>query len=73
MSKLTLEQQEYVDSNVAEINALAEAMWDKLNEINYDPMHPCWDTFDDEIKDKFIEGATTACLSLQLLDKPHYP
>lgn len=47
------------------INELAKSMWDRLNELSFDPMHPQWDHFDDPIKDKFIEAAKKAYESIQ--------
>ena len=60
-----LAQQELIDNHAKEINAMAKGMWDALNEIDYDPMHPQWEHFDDPIKDAFISAAGKAFVSLQ--------
>lgn len=36
------------------VMVLAEKMWDALNEVDYDPMHPRFSEFDDKVKEKVI-------------------
>ena len=36
------------------VQALAESIWDKANQLDYDPLHPLFIHFDDPIKDEII-------------------
>ncbi len=38
---------------------LAEIIWDGLNEVDYDPMHPKFKHFEDKIKDDILAFAAT--------------
>lgn len=37
------------------VNDLSEKVWDALNEVDYDPLHPQFKYFDDPVKDKIID------------------
>lgn len=47
-----------VQMNQDKIMVLANKIWDALNEVDYDPMHPNFEHLDDPIKDKIIEFAS---------------
>lgn len=65
MFKPTLKQQEIIDNHEKEISAMAKGMWNSLNEVDFDPMHPQWESFEDPIKDLFIATASCAFVGLQ--------
>lgn len=39
------------------VHTLAVKIWDALNEVDYDPLHPSFDSFDDPVRDKVIAYA----------------
>lgn len=59
---LTLDQQYDIDANADKIHQLAGLIWDALNQIDPDPMHPQFEHFEDPIKDVVI-GAAVALLT----------
>lgn len=54
-----------------EIYTLAEKMWNALNEVNFDPMHPKFSDFKDPVKDKIIEYATDMILGFPSCNEPN--
>lgn len=58
MFKPTLPMQEEIDNNADKINKYAKAIWECGQNIDFDPMLPNWDSFDDPIKDHYISAAS---------------
>ena len=40
------------------IGQLSHKIWDAINEVDYDPMHPAFDSFEDPVKDEIVKFAT---------------
>lgn len=39
----------------APVKLLASKIWVAINEVDYDPMHPDFEHFDDEVKDELLK------------------
>lgn len=45
-------------STRTKVEQLSHKIWDVINEVGYDPMHPAFDSFEDPVKDEIVEFAT---------------
>ena len=59
---MTLDQQYEADMQKEKIEKLASKIWDAINEVFPDPMHPQFESFIDPAKDEVISFATRASL-----------
>lgn len=53
----TNDQLKVMSEKDTEIELLAELIWDSVNQVDYDPMHPQWSGFIDSIKEKYRNAA----------------
>lgn len=65
MSKL--DQHYDIQMNQDKIMVLANKIWEALNEVDYDPMHPNFEHLDDQIKDKIITFASELIVPTEAL------
>lgn len=40
------------------IDQLSNKIWDAINQVDYDPLHPAFNSFEDPVKDEIVKFAT---------------
>lgn len=59
---MNLDEQYEVTANEEKVMQLAEKIWDSINEVNPDPMHPNFNHFEDPVKDEIVAFSSRAVL-----------